>query len=206
MTQGGDNDLPQDADNPKAERGLSNFDVRHYFVTYFSWDAPALPGPKLLGAGWQWNAITTLSSGNPFSAVVGFDRARANFQAGTAPQRPDLVAGRSTNPVVGGPARDFDPTSFSLPDAGFFGNLGRNTLIGPGLAMVDVSLNKRFRLSERLTLQFRTEMFNSLNHPNFAIPSQRTVFSSSGPVGSAGRITSTLTSSRQLQAGLKLVF
>ncbi len=111
-----------------------------------------------------------------------------------------------TNPVLGGPDRYFDTAAFALPAAGFYGNLGRNTLIGPGLAMVDVSLNKRFRLSERLNLQFRTEMFNSLNHPNFAIPSQRTVCSSSGPVGSAGRITSTLTSSRQLQLGLKLVF
>ena len=55
-------------------------------------------------------------------------------------------------------------------------------------------------------MQFRTEMFNALNHPNFAIPSQRTVFSSSGPVGSAGLITATTTSSRQLQLGLKMTF
>ncbi len=206
QTQGGDNDLPQTPDSAKAERGLANYDVRHYFVTYWSWDAPAMPGPAWLGRGWQWNTIATVSSGNPFSAVVGFDRAGANFQAGTSPQRPDLVAGRGANPVLGGPDRYFDPAAFVLPAAGLYGNLGRNTLIGPGLAMVDVSLNKRFRLSERLNLQFRTEMFNSLNHPNFAIPSQRTVFSSSGAVGSAGRITSTLTSSRQLQLGLKLVF
>jgi hypothetical protein len=84
--------------------------------------------------------------------------------------------------------------------------LGRNTLIGPGLFNIDVSVNKQFRLSERMTLQFRTEMFNSLNHTNLSIPSQRTVFSSSGPVGSAGRITSTQTSARQLQFGLKLMF
>jgi hypothetical protein len=206
VTQGGDNDLPQDPDNPRAERGLSNYDLRHYFVTYWSWDVPALPGPRLLGKGWQWNSITSLASGNPFSAVIGFDRARAGFQAGTAPQRPDLAPGRSTNPILGGPDRYFDPTAFALPPAGFYGNLGRNTLIGPGLTMVDMSVNKQFRLSERSYLQFRAEMFNSLNHPNFAIPSQRTVFSSTGPVGSAGRITATLTSSRQLQFGLKLVF
>jgi hypothetical protein len=69
-----------------------------------------------------------------------------------------------------------------------------------------MSVNKRFRVTERLSLQFRTEVFNSLNHPNFAIPSARTVFTSAGPVGSAGRITSTLTSARQLQLGVKLVF
>jgi hypothetical protein len=206
VTQGGDNDLPQDSDSRKAERGLSNYDVRHYFVTYWTWDLPSLPGPKVLGAGWQWNAITTLSSGNPFSAVVGFDRARARFQAGTSPQRPDLVAGRSNNPILGGPDRYFDSSAFTVPEAGVFGNLGRNTLIGPGLVMVDMSVNKRLRITDRVEAQFRAEMFNALNRPNFAIPSQRTVFSNSGPVGSAGRITSTATSARQLQLGLKLVF
>jgi hypothetical protein len=206
VTQGGDNDLPQDPDSRKAERGLSNYDVRHYFASYVSWDVPALPGPRWLGTGWQWNAVTTMASGNPFSVVVGFDRARARFQAGTSPQRPDLVPGRSTNPILGGPDRYYDPSAFALPAEGFYGNLGRNTLIGPGLAMVDLSLNKRFRITERVGLQFRTEMFNALNRPNFAIPTQRTVFSSSGPVGSAGRITSTLTSARQLQLGMKLMF
>ncbi|MDX1980445.1 MAG: TonB-dependent receptor [Bryobacteraceae bacterium] len=207
VTQGGDNDLPQDPDSRKAERGLSNYDVRHYFVALWNWELPAVPGiPKWLGGGWEWNAISTFSAGNPFSVVVGFDRARARFQAGTSPQRPDLVAGRSTNPVLGGPDRYYDPTAFALPEAGYFGNLGRNTLIGPGLAMLDLSVNKRFRLSEGVALQFRTEMFNSLNHPNFAIPSARTVFTATGPVGSAGRISSTLTSARQLQLGLKLVF
>ncbi|MEQ1885242.1 MAG: TonB-dependent receptor [Bryobacteraceae bacterium] len=206
VTQGGDNDLPQDPDSRKAERGLSNYDVRHYFTGYFTWDLPSLPGPKFLFSGWQWNAIGTLAAGNPFSVVVGFDRARALFQAGTSPQRPDLVPGASNNPILGGPDRYYNPSAFSLPEAGFYGNLGRNTLIGPGLASVDISLNKQFKVTERVRLQLRTELFNSLNHPNFAIPSQRTVFTSTGPVGSAGRITSTLTSARQLQLGLKLIF
>lgn len=199
VTQGGDNDLPQTPDSRKAERGLSNYDVRHYFVAHWTWDLPRLHG-------WQWNSIATLSSGNPFSAVVGFDRARARFQAGTSPQRPDLLPGQSNDPILGGPDRYFDPSVFALPAAGFYGNLGRNTLTGPGLAMLDTSINKTFFFRERVRLQFRTELFNALNHPNFAIPSQRTVFSASGPVGSAGRITSTLTSSRQLQLGLKLIF
>ena len=207
VTQGGDNDLPQDPDSRKAERGLSNYDVRHYFVALWNWDLPAAPGlPKWLGAGWQWNTISTFSAGNPFSVVVGFDRARARFQAGTSPQRPDLVAGRSTNPILGGPDKYYDTSAFALPAAGYFGNLGRNTLIGPGLAMVDMSVNKRFQLTEKVGLQFRTEMFNSMNRPNFSIPTARTVFTATGPVGSAGRITTTQTSARQLQLGLKLTF
>jgi hypothetical protein len=205
-TQGGDNDLPQDPDHRLAERGLSNYDLRHYFASYLTTELPKLPGPQWLSAGWQFNAISTLASGNPFSVAVGFDQARARFQAGTSPERPDLVPGRSSNPILGSPSRYFDPTAFALPAPGFYGTLGRNTLIGPGLVGLDFSANKTFKLHERTSLQFRTELFNVLNHPNFSIPSQRTVFSSTGPVGSAGLITSTKTSSRQLQLGLKLLF
>jgi len=205
-TQGTDNDLPQDPDNRQAERGLSNYDLRHYFATYLTTDLPKLPGPEWLSAGWQLNAISSLASGNPFSVAVGFDQARARFQAGTSPERPDLAPGRSSNPILGSPAKYFDPFAFALPAPGFYGNLGRNTLIGPGLAELDFSGNKTFRVTERVTLQFRTELFNALNHPNFAIPSQRTVFSSTGRVGSAGLIIATRTSSRQLQLGLKLAF
>jgi hypothetical protein len=205
-TQGGDNDLPQDPDSRGAERGLSNYDLRHYFVSYVTTELPRFGGPEWLTAGWQFNAISSLASGNPFSVVVGFDQARARFQAGTSPQRPDLVAGRSVNPILGGPNRYFDPTAFSLPAPGYYGTLGRNTLIGPGLIALDLAANKTFRLREGLNLQFRTEVFNSLNHPNFSIPGQRTVFSGTGAVGSAGLITTTRTSSRQLQFGLKLTF
>jgi hypothetical protein len=116
------------------------------------------------------------------------------------------VTGHSSNPILGKPGKYYDPSAFALPVPGFYGNLGRNTLIGPGLIALDLSANKNFRLREGPTLQFRTEVFNSLNHPNLSIPSQRTVFSSTGPVGSAGLITSTRTSSRQLQFGLKLLF
>jgi carboxypeptidase family protein/TonB-dependent receptor-like protein len=205
-TQGGDNDLPQDPDSRAAERGLSNYDLRHYFVSYVTTELPHFVGPKWLTAGWQFNAISTLASGNPFSVVVGFDQANARFQAGTSPQRPDLVAGNSINPILGGPNKYFDPSAFALPAPGYYGNLGRNTLIGPGLGALDLAANKTFRLRERLNLQFRTEVFNFLNHPNFSVPSQRTIFSSTGAVGSAGLITTTRTSSRQLQFGLKLTF
>jgi hypothetical protein len=205
-TQGGDNDLPQDPDSRRAERGLSNYDLRQNFVSYVTTELPRFGGPEWLTAGWQFNAISTLASGNPFSVVVGFDQARARFQGGTSPQRPDLVNGRSNNPILGGPNKYFDPAAFALPAPGYYGTLGRNTLIGPGLIALDLAANKTFRLREHLNLQFRTEVFNSLNHPNFSIPSQRTAFSSTGPVGSAGLITTTKTSSRQLQFGLKLTF
>ena len=72
--------------------------------------------------------------------------------------------------------------------------------------MMNPALAKQFTVTERLRLQFRAEVFNALNHPNLAIPGARTVFNNSGAVGSAGLITATTTSSRQVQFGLKLTF
>jgi hypothetical protein len=176
-------------------------------VTYLVWDLPKAPGPKVLTAGWQANWTTTVASGQPFGVTLSYDRARANPGVqSTGTERPDLCPGASTNPVLGGPSQYFSSAGFCLPAAGYFGNLGRNTLIGPGLLMVSPSLAKQFVLTERMRLQFRAEFFNILNHPNFSIPSARTVFTNSGPVASAGLITSTTTSSRQIQFGMKLTF
>jgi hypothetical protein len=123
------------------------------------------------------------------------------------------VPGASTNPILGDPSRYFDPNAFALPAAGYYGNLARNTLIGPGLVKFDFSLNKRFQVTERAVLELRAEAFNLFNHPNFSIPSQRAVFSGVNAttgeptrVSSAGLITTTQTSSRQLQLGLKVIF
>jgi hypothetical protein len=92
-----------------------------------------------------------------------------------------------------------------LPAAGTFGNLGRGTLRGPGLANVDLSLLKNTAISERLGLQFRAEFFNALNHTNLAAPNP-IVFSGTGFSPSAGLITTTTTTSRQIQFGLKLIY
>ena len=207
ITPGGTNDLPQNPLSLKAERGLSNYDVRNSLVTYLVWDLPRAPGPKVLTAGWQANWTTTVDSGQPFGVTLSYDRARANPGVqSTGTERPDLCPGASNNPVLGSPLQYFSPSAFCLQPAGYFGNLGRNTLIGPGLVMVNPALGKQFALTERAKLQFRAEFFNVLNHPNFSIPSSRTVYNNSGLVGSAGLITTTTTSSRQIQFGLKFVF
>jgi hypothetical protein len=111
---------------------------------------------------------------------------------------------------LGTPDLYFDPCSFALQQAGFLGNLGRNTLISPGVATVDFSLAKTFgvaAISEDFKIEFRSEFFNLLNHPNFGLP-VRTMFSSGAtqPRGDAGRITGTNTTGRQIQLGLKLTF
>lgn len=206
ITPGGANDMPQNPVNLKAERGLSNFDIRNNLVGYLVWELPAVPGPKVLSQGWQLNATTQFASGQPFSVTVSYDRARANADAATGAIRPNVCPGASNNPVLGGPDQYFDPNAFCLQPAGFYGNLGRNTLIGPGLIMVTPALSKLFVITEKVRLQFRSEFFNVLNHANFAAPSSRVVYNNSGRVGSAGLITATTTSSRQIQFGLKLSF
>jgi len=103
----------------------------------------------------------------------------------------------------------FDPRAFSMPVAGTFGNAGRSAYRGPGLFNADTSLFKRIPIRESVTLQFRAEAFNVLNHTNFAFPNQVVFQGTSSNYSyseSAGQITNTATTSRQLQFALKLLF
>jgi hypothetical protein len=103
------------------------------------------------------------------------------------------------------PSQWFNPNAFVLPAPGTFGNLGRGTLTGPGLADVDLSLFKNTAVSERTSLQFRAEFFNAFNRVNFG-PPNTTVFSNGAISASAGLITMLATNPRQIQFGLKLIF
>jgi len=148
----------------------------------------------------------------PFSALLAYDAARTKTTASTYSigQRPDVVPGAGNNPVTGDPNRWFDISAFQRPQPGFLGNLGRNTLQGPGLANVDITLAKEFPLrgpGERGGLQFQFSCFNLLNHSNLDIPEQRraTVFTATGITEDAGRITSAQPS-RQIQIGMRLSF
>ena len=113
---------------------------------------------------------------------------------------------KKSNPILGGPDRYFDPTVFALPLPGFYGNLGRNTLIAPGLMTMDVTLVKVLPLTERFKADFRAEFFNILNRANFGLPNNNIFDSTRALLPTAGRITNTVTSARQVQFGLKLVF
>ena len=114
---------------------------------------------------------------------------------------------RGGNTILGNPSQWFDPNAFLQPPAnsGFFGNLTRNNLTGPGLATWDLSAIKNTTIHERLSLQFRAEVFNLLNRANFNTPSL-IVFTPTGVSGKAGAITSTSTTARQVQFGLKLLW
>jgi len=95
---------------------------------------------------------------------------------------------------------------FILPPAGTFGNAARDSLIGPGLATLDLSLFKNIPISERTSLQFRAEVFNTLNRANFGVPNALTLNPDGTPRATAGLITTTTTTSRQLQFGMRLVW
>ena len=105
------------------------------------------------------------------------------------------------------PNRYFDGNQFVLGPAGYFGNLGRNTLELPGILAVDLSIQKNFNFSEEKYVQFRAELFNAANRPNFGAPSTQTFLTETGSRSSTtGRITDTTTSARQVQFALKLYF
>ena len=212
----------------QADRGLSSFFVQHVLVSNWSYELPfgrsssGLSG--VLAKGWQLNGIVTAQSGTPFEVRLGHNQSgNLNTIDFSIHERPDVVPGRSNNPVTGDPNHWFDASAFQLQPANTIGNLGRNTLIGPKLVNCDFSLFKQFALRETKTLQFRAEVFNILNHPNFGVPNQanRTallpVTDTTGttcPIGetcgrpnsSAGAILSTVTTSRQIQFGLKFAF
>ena len=216
-------------DDPRADRSLSAQNVGQNLVSNVTYELPLGAGAtglvSQLARGWQLNGIITLSSGVPVNMELGFNRARNGQVTGTGfQQRPDLISGNDNNPTEGvstGCAGGFtagaplgtpdlwvDPCAFRLPEAGYFGNLGRNTIIGPPLTNVDFSVLKRFDLPrEGMSLQWRTEIFNLFNHANFFSPN-RTIFSTADGVARSdfGQIRSTRTTARQIQFGLKLLF
>ncbi len=154
-------------------------------------------------SGWQLNGIGTFLSGFPFTPLIGANRSGDGDTRN--PDRPSLNPSFTGAIVTGNPNQWFNPAAFILPTAGTYGNLGRGTLTGPGLANVDISLFKNTGITEKTNLQFRAEVFNILNRSNYATPNT-TVFSGSAVSPSAGLITTTATFPRQIQLGLKLIF
>jgi hypothetical protein len=199
------------------DRGPSAWDTTRSLVASVVYPLPLGQGQRWLGeasgigrvllSNWQIASMVQVSDGNPFSAILGY--IPAGFIAGGGDQTyyPNLTPGASNNPVVGGPDRYFDASVFQLPAAGRVGDLGRNTLIGPGLATVDLSLTKNNPVGEGKNVQVRIEAFNILNRSNFGVP-QRNIFSlgSTVPRADAGRITQTSTTARQLQVGVRFTF
>ncbi len=155
--------------------------------------------------GWSATSIVTLQSGFPITPQLSYNP--SNNGDTRNPVRPFANPNFKGRVVTGNPSQWFNPAAFLQPPAnsGFYGNLGRDTLNGPGLATWDFSALKSTAVSERLTIQFRAELFNLLNRANFNTPNL-IVFTPTGLSGTAGAITSTSTTSRQVQFALKLLW
>jgi hypothetical protein len=211
-----------DPQNPARNRGLASFNVAHNLIFNTTYSVPfhfANKAVQTTLGGWSVSAIGTFQSGQPFSPRVGFNNSRDGDSQN--PDRPDLLPGASKNPTsgtsagcqgvkpgtkAGTPDLFYDPCAFAIPTPGTFGNLGRNTIIGPGLVDLDFSLEKNFPIGEKIRAQFRGEFFNLLNHANFGLPTTQ-VFTSARVLNStAGKVVDTTTSSRQIQFGLKILF
>jgi Carboxypeptidase regulatory-like domain len=207
--------------NLRADWGLAAWDVRHVGVISAVYELPFGRGKKFasgvegirnaLISGWSTNSIVTLQSGFPFTPQLSYNP--SNDGDTRNPVRP-FINPNFTRPIIlGNPNQWFNPNAFLAPPAnsGFFGNLGRNTLIGPGLATWDFSALKNTIISERWTMQFRAEIFNLLNRANFNTPNlitftPPTASNPTGVSGTAGAITSTSTTARQVQFGIKVLW
>jgi hypothetical protein len=161
---------------------------------------------RALVQGWQVGVVANYASGIPFTPFVGFDYAK-DLSSDPNPQKPDWAPGFSpSNTIVGSPDNWFNANAFVLPPAGAYGNVERNSLRGPDLKVVDLSIFKNTMVG-RQNVQFRIEIFNLFNRANFATPNSAALFNLDGtPIPSATQVTHTATTSRQLQLGLKVVF
>ncbi len=196
--------FPQNIYDVAAERALADFHRAHQFSGSVNYDVPVGRGRRFLAdgrglseallGGWQINGVVTLLSGRPFTPQYN--------AADISQQRPDLVG----DPHANVPADLwFNPAAFARPVATaespeLYGNAGRNILIGPDFRNLDLGLSKNFRFSNRRRLQFRAEIFNLTNRPNFQVP----VFLLDRT--DVGRVTATANEGREFQLAFRLYF
>jgi len=197
--------FPQDPANLAAEKGLSDFDHRHRLVSNFLYQIPFLKNSEgwihTAFGEWQVGGIWTVQSGAPFTVNLSTDVANNGEPLSAPSQRPNLTCNPNNGPKT--TAEWFNTSCFALPAPFTYGNAGRDIVIGPGLDDFDASIQKEFLVRENMRLQFRLDIFDFFNHPNFNAPvgAGRT-FSTSASLGS---ITSA-NDPRDMQFSLRLAF
>jgi hypothetical protein len=203
-------------------KGLSDYHAKHNWVMNFTWDIPfarKFDGiARTLLDGWQLAGINVARSGNPLTVFVQANRSRSLWQPSLGPgigrDRASIAPGfTNATAVTGNPDQYFNPAAFVLPPAGTLGNTARGAFIGPNLRTFDLAAVKNTRITRLLgesgNLQLRFEAFNLFNHPNFAPPALTAYAGAADnevPLTTFGRIRSTVTSSRQIQLGVRIVF
>ena len=204
-----------DVYNQAYDRGPSSFNVDQALRVNAVYNLP-FTGNKLV-SGWQLSEIFSASSGFPVNVLTGLTPQRSNT-GGLTGDRPNFVAGCSPYQIPSATRQQllqvklvpwFNPACYAVQPAATLGNVGRNSLIGPGLVDLDFSIIKQTRITEKLNTEFRAEFFNILNRTNFGQPAGA-VFAGTGAApfisGTAGVITTTATTSRQIQFAVKLLF
>ncbi|MGH9344455.1 MAG: hypothetical protein ACRD19_11925, partial [Terriglobia bacterium] len=203
--------FPQNSLCLPCDYALSDFDVRNRVTAAVVYDLPVGQGKLwapsnvfVNGAlgGWQISTIATLQSGTPVTIQTGFDNSGTAL-GGYAVDRPDAVAGVSVDASPQAPQHWLNPAAFAVAPPGTFGNLGRNSYVGPGIVNFDAAIHKNFHMfhKEDNFLELRVEAFNAFNHPNWGNP-----FANHNVGSLFGQILSTSTSMRELQFSAKYVF
>jgi hypothetical protein len=197
---------------PPRRRGLSDFNIAQSFVANLTYNLPIYHSAKAwIISGWQIGGIVLVSTGLPFSPLISGDPLGLNSADPFAfPNRLTTPACQG-NPVNTQNRSHYIKTEcFTFPTPGtMLGSAGRNSIIGPGVRDVDLSLMKNNKITERLNAQFRVDFFNIFNFVNYATPLKAStqLFNQAGaPIASAGTLTQTSTSSRQIQFAIKLIF
>ncbi len=204
--QGGDVLFPQNSGCRQCERALSGFNTAHRFVTSGLYDLPFGKGRKFdisngflnaIAGGWQLGSIFTVQSGFPITVVNGADTSNT----GAFFDRPNATG---QNPQVSGVTTEnaFNTAAFAVQPRGTYGNVGRNTLVGPSYVRWDFSSLKNFKMpyNENHNLQFRFEAFNFPNHPNWGNPDTNI------QSGNFGKIRGTRGDMRNMQLALRYTF
>jgi hypothetical protein len=194
----------------RAERAVSSFDIRHRFSANATYDLNLnrwLSGwPRHLTEGWQLSGIYTGASGIPITPFLSVDVSGT----GELNDRPNLIADPNSG-ALHDATQWFNKAALARPADGTFGSSGRNTIIGPSLHIVDFSVSKATRITERFSLQFRAEFFNLFNHANLSLPN---VDFNSAAFGSISETPDVTAGNPRLgeggprvgQFGLKLIF
>jgi hypothetical protein len=201
--------------NPKLDWGPAATDVRQMASVNASYELPFGPHRHFLNhasapvnvvaSGWTASAIVTAQSGFPFSPQLGYNPTGNGDTRN--PVRPNWNPNFSGSLYPRTANEYFNPEAFLPPAKGTYGNVSRDALTGPGLSELDFSATKNSHFTERVGLQFRAEFFNILNHTNFLTPNEVVYTSAtSGISPTAGVVTATSTTTRQIQFGAKLLF
>lgn len=194
--------IPQDNNNLRGEKGLA-CDIRHRFALSAVYDLPALGNDGVLRAvtqNWHLSTIFQIQSGFPLTISAFGDTANAGTLLGENPVRANYTG----QPVFSTGTRTadswFNPAAFAAPPAFTFGNVGRNTVSGPGMQTLDLALAREFGVTDRTRFQLRAEFFNTLNHTNLGTPNR---FVNTPQFGT---ITEAATPGREVQLSLRVSF